>query len=175
MTSDWKNGFGAATDWLAGEDAFPESDTNLTGDRRTEARLCAVQALFQAVVGHADAATATKDFLADQVKRRNADKKIFLLIMDEAGSAQPRYMELLKAHLLENWTLERIDPVQVALLWAAAAELTAHVAVSPKVTINEFLNIAKGFAKPEEVAFVNAVLDRMVKQLRPDEAAPGRA
>lgn len=159
--------------WEGGEDAFPPENENLTGDRRTEARLCAVQALFQVIVADADGRTVARDFTAGRVKRTGADKKLFALIMAEAIGEAPvdnrtRYRDLVAAHLLEGWTLDRLDPVQYALLWAAAAELSAHTQVGPKVVINEFMNISKGFAKPEEVAFVNAALDRMARKLRPD-------
>ncbi len=159
--------------WEGGDDAFPPENENLTGDRRTEARLCALQALFQVIVTGADGKSVAKDFAAGRVKRTGADKKLFALIMDEAvgvapADNAPRYRDMVAAHLLEGWTLDRLDPVQYALLWAAAAEMSANTTVGPKVVINEFMNISKGFAKPEEVAFINATLDRIARKLRPD-------
>lgn len=163
-------------DWSAGEDAFPAENENLTGDRRTEARLCVVQALFTMIIQNdADAVSGLvvmKEFLNGRVKRTAADKKLFTLVMDEAVRDAARYRSMLEAQLLEGWTLERIDPVQYALMWAAAAELSANTSVGPKVVLNEFVNIAKGFAKPDEVAFINAAMDSMARAIRPDAFSP---
>lgn len=156
----------AETDWDAGDDAFPRDGKNLSGDARTEARVCAVQALFSARSMGETVDDVAAGMLAD-VKARKADAAVFAAIVSEAGDGAGRYETLIANHLLDEWPMSRLDPVLYALLWAACAELAARPDVPVKVVINEFLNIAKGFAsKPSEVGFVNVVLDRVAPKIR---------
>lgn len=152
--------------WLQGEDAFPEDNGSLTGHPRTEARLCAVQALFSAGQRGLDPRDAAVDFLAG-VKARKADAALFAAVATEAGEGTERYAAMLAAQASDEWPIDRMDPVHRALLWAAAAELTAMSETPAKVVISEYLNIAKGFAaKPSEVGFINAMLDKLAVKIR---------
>ncbi|MCP5404885.1 MAG: transcription antitermination factor NusB [Pseudomonadaceae bacterium] len=154
------------TDWEKGDDAFPATEASLSGDRRTEARVCAVQVLFAARKMNEPVDEVAAEFLAD-VKARKADAALFAEIVAEAGEGAVRYRELIGAHMLDEWPLERLDPVLYALLWAACAELSVRPDLPVKVVVNEFLNIAKGFAsKPAEVGFVHVVLDRVAGKIR---------
>lgn len=152
--------------WQKGDDAFPALNGSLTGDSRTEARLCAVQALFSARASGVEVADVAAEMLAD-VKARKADKLMFAAITTEAGEGAKRYQTMISSHLLDEWPLDRLDPVHYAILWAAAAELTARPDTPPKVVMNEFMNIAKGFAsKPGEAGFINVVLEKLATAIR---------
>jgi N utilization substance protein B len=153
--------------WETGDDAFPLENTPLVKDSRTEARICAVQALFQAKARGQDVAEVAKEFEGARLKKRKADKKLFEAVTAEAARGAERHDALIRANLLAEWPAERLDAVHYALLWAATAELFARAEVKPPVVINEFVNIAKGFAaSPEEVAFINATLDKIARSVR---------
>jgi len=63
-----------------------------------------------------------------------------------------------------NWRVERMSLVDRNILRIAAFEMQ-HVADAPAtVAINEALEIAKRYAEPDSVGFVNGVLDAMQKQ-----------
>lgn len=156
----------AESGWDAGDDAFPKDGKSLSGDARTEARVCAVQVLFSARGMDEAVDEVAAEMLAD-VKARKADAALFAEIVAEAGDGAARYETLIANQLLDGWPLSRLDPVLYALLWAASAELAVRPDTPVKVIISEFLNIAKGFAsKPNEVGFVNVVLDKVAAKLR---------
>ena len=70
--------------------------------------------------------------------------------------------------LVAKWPIDRIDPVIRALFRAAGAELTQMV-TPPKVTINEYVDVAKAFfPEGKESKFVNAVLDHMAREAKPE-------
>ena len=75
---------------------------------------------------------------------------------------------MLTQALPDDWPLARIDPVLRALLRAGGAELAMSDGPPPKVVINEYLDIARGFFTGPESGIVNAVLDRMARLLRPE-------
>lgn len=154
-----------ALNWEAGEDAFPPENAALTGDSRTEARLCAVQALYQSLVMPADARDVAKEF-ESRLSKRKADKKLFRLIMNEAGEGADRYKAMLEAEVTEKWEWSRMDLVLRSLGLAATAELTANADVPVAVLINDYLNISKAFVTPEETSYLNKMLDLVSKKIR---------
>jgi N utilization substance protein B len=73
------------------------------------------------------------------------------------------------ATVVENYSPERIDPVDRAILRLGAYELL-HAATPPKVAINEAIELAKRFGTTDSRRFVNGVLDKVAAQAaRPPE------
>lgn len=67
------------------------------------------------------------------------------------------------AQVVDNFSPERIDPVDRAILRLATYELL-HAGIPPKVAINEGIELAKRFGTTDSRRFVNGVLDRIAKQ-----------
>lgn len=67
--------------------------------------------------------------------------------------------------VLENWRLERVAPLERALLKLGCAEITYFPDIPPRVTINEYIELAKDYANGNAPSFVNGVLDKL-SQLR---------
>jgi transcription antitermination protein NusB len=60
---------------------------------------------------------------------------------------------------LKNWELDRIAQVDLIILKTALAELLHFPGIPVKVTINEFIEIAKRYSTPKSGKFINGVLD----------------
>lgn len=71
--------------------------------------------------------------------------------------------------------LAEISPIEHAVLWIGAYELTHCVDVPYKVAINEAVELAKTFGGPDGHKYVNGVLDHLAPVLRPDEVRSGKA
>ena len=67
-----------------------------------------------------------------------------------------------------NWDQERIAHLDSILLKIAIAELLHFPTIPPKVTLNEYLEIAKDYSTPKSNNFVNGVLDKLVRQFEQD-------
>lgn len=67
----------------------------------------------------------------------------------------------------ENWELERMAVVDRNILRMSVYELLWSPEVPPKVAINEAIEIAKKFGTKESSRFINGILDRVHKELRP--------
>jgi N utilization substance protein B len=76
------------------------------------------------------------------------------------------------ASVVENFSPERIDPVDRAILRLAIHEMM-HADVPPKVAINEAIELAKRFGTTDSSRFVNGVLDRLARQLAGGAENPG--
>lgn len=148
------------------QDEFPKEKSNLTGSKTTEARLCVVQALHQARTMETPVKLVMEQFLLHELPTRKVDNKLFKAIMNDLQDSMPRYEEMAQNHLKEEWKLNRVDSVALCVILSAIAELVVQEKTPEKVIINEFLNISKGFVKPEETKFINAVLDSISKVVR---------
>ncbi len=64
----------------------------------------------------------------------------------------------------ENWALERISRIDRILLRMALTEILAFEDVPPKVSIDEAIELAKRYSAENAPAFVNGILDALVKR-----------
>jgi N utilization substance protein B len=65
----------------------------------------------------------------------------------------------------QNWRLERMAAVDRNLLRTAVAEMLAYPKTPAAVVINESIEIARRYAAPESVGFLNGVLDAIGREL----------
>ena len=68
---------------------------------------------------------------------------------------------------LQGWTPDRVGRIERAILRIALYEMRYKPDVPPKVAINEALEVAKKFSTQESSRFINGILDRIHKELRP--------
>ena len=67
-----------------------------------------------------------------------------------------------------NWDLERIATMDLILLRMALAEARTFETVPLKVTMNEYIDLAKFYSTEKSGAFVNGVLDKLFAALKED-------
>lgn len=68
----------------------------------------------------------------------------------------------------KNWEFERIPIMDVILLKMAIIELQEMETIPVKVTLNEYIELAKYFSTPKSKIFVNGVLDRVIREYKED-------
>jgi N utilization substance protein B len=86
-------------------------------------------------------------------------------VVREQRNIDPR----INACLAESWRFDRLDSTLRAVLRAGAFELSCRNDVPAKVVINEYLEVARAFFSGDEPKFVNGVLDKLGREMRPDE------
>ena len=143
-------------------------------DRRAlsaAARVYAVQALFQMEAADQSADRVVREFANwrigvdyEEGTSPEADEDLFRRIVDW----QARIDQMTDRALVAKWPIARIDPVLRALFRAAGAELVGAGA-PPRVVISEYVAVADAFFPDgRETRFVNAVLDHMARDARPE-------
>ena len=65
-----------------------------------------------------------------------------------------------------NWDKDRIADVDAILLKMAICELLYFPSIPERVTINEYLEIAKEYSTPKSSIFINGILDKLVKEYK---------
>lgn len=73
-------------------------------------------------------------------------------------------MELIQPKLV-NWEAERVAVIDILLLRMGVCEFLYFPTIPTKVTINEYIEIAKNYSTPQSGQFVNGVLDNIRKDL----------
>ena len=142
---------------------------------KSTARLYALQALFQMEAAGQGADSVLREFedhrfgaVYDEGEMAEGDVDLFRKTVGDAVNWQARIDQMTDRALVAKWPIDRIDPTLRALFRAAGAELVEGEA-PPKVVINEYVEIAKAFfPEGREARFVNAVLDHMAREARPE-------
>lgn len=145
-------------------------------ESRFAARLAAVQSLYQIDLTGISAERALTEFLRHRASESEdgrappkMDRARFTDIVRGAEARREEIDTMIAAALAEGWTLGRLDVVLRSILRAGAWELTAGIGTPPKVVINEYVNVAHAFFEDKEPGFVNGVLDRLARVVRPVE------
>lgn len=67
-----------------------------------------------------------------------------------------------------NWDKDRIAEVDSILLKMAICELLHFPSIPERVTINEYLEVAKEYSTPKSSIFINGILDKLTKEYKAD-------
>jgi transcription antitermination protein NusB len=144
--------------------SFP-SGRELSGSR-TVARKLALQALYRWQLNACPWQDLVQEF-GDAEDMPRADPEYFRALVEGVW----RGREQLEARLASFADREPrlLDPIERAILLIGLYELTARPEVPYRVAINEAVGLAKRFGATDGHKFVNAVLDRAARELRPGE------
>jgi N utilization substance protein B len=165
---------------------------------RSTARIAAVQALYQMDLAGTALEAVIEEFIAYRFRRPNpaaataddtadqesaaaeddtfgpdteVDDTFFAEIVRGVVRRQRDIDPLIDRQLALGWRLVRVDAILRAILRAATFELFERSDVPARVVINEYIDVAHAFFEVEEPRVVNGVLDKMARQLRPQELA----
>jgi len=156
------------------------TDAPLSGNQKRKmksaARLYAVQALYQMEQRGQTIDQVVLEFLdfrfgatyEEEGEMIEGDVDLFRKLVSDAVNYQARIDQMTDRALVAKWPIARIDPTLRGLFRAAGAELI-NADTPPKVVITEFVDIARAFfPEGKEAKFVNAVLDHMAREARPE-------
>lgn len=153
---------------------------------RTVSRMAAVQALYQMDLAGTDVTDVIAQFMrvdvaptegeggvAEEqetlVDLEGADVTFFAEIVKGVVRRQREIDPLVDQQLRTGWRLVRVDSILRAILRGGVFELLERSDVPARVTINEYINIAKAFFEADEPKVVNGVLDRIAHKVRAKE------
>lgn len=133
---------------------------------RKKARRYAVQAIYQWHLSGNPIAEIELQFL-ETINQAKVDIDYFRDILVKTLSSTSELDELLTPYLERKF--EDINPVELSILRLSCFELKERLDVPYKVVINEALELTKTFGASEAHKFVNGILDKLAKKLRPLE------
>lgn len=156
-----------------------DAATALSGNQKRKmksaSRLYAVQALFQMEHSAQTVDIVRNEFLEHRFgatyegeEMLDGDINLFAHVLEGAVNDQALIDQMTDRALVAKWPIARIDPTLRALFRAAGAEMRGKD-MPPKVVISEYVEVARAFFPDgKEPQFVNAVLDHMAREARPE-------
>ena len=133
---------------------------------RRRARRRALQALYRWQLNDDSAVTIIKQFLEEQ-SFEGVDAEYFQQLVRDVIAEGDTLDEKLRPHV------ERIDSsldqMERVILRIGAVELLKHPEIPYRVVIDEAVELAHRFGAEQGHSFVNGVLDRLARELRPVE------
>jgi N utilization substance protein B len=136
--------------------------------RRRKSRELALQLLYQLDV---QGEPSPEPYLDEFWARHPVDREVrgFVESLVRGTKQHQAKIDELIAQYAEHWDLERMAVVDRNILRQGIFELLWMTETPPKVVINEALEVAKKFSTRESSRFINGMLDRVHKELRPAE------
>ncbi len=130
---------------------------------KTKSRRCAVQALYQWQVSGVSLRQVEAHFMEEK-RLLGAQKNYFLEILHGV----PKHLTEIDQALAEfvDRPVEKIDPVERAILRMSVYELIYRLDTPYRVVINEGVNLAKYFGADGSYKYVNGILDKVSKNKR---------
>ncbi len=133
---------------------------------KSNSRKCAVQALYQWQISGSNPHEIEKSFQDDGLLK-NAQKTYFSFIFHGVIQQIAKLDEILTEFV--DRPIDRIDPVERAILRIGAYELLNRLETPYRVIINEGVDLAKHFGAEGSYKYVNGILDKVSHKLRATE------
>ena len=100
-------------------------------------------------------------FRPDDETRKDFGEHLLHFILEKDTELQG-YIE----PVLQNWDAERVAVLDMILIKMALGELLSFSQIPPKVTLNEYVELAKTYSTDKSKEFINGILDRLLHSLR---------
>jgi N utilization substance protein B len=93
------------------------------------------------------------------------DKEFVEKLFDKSAWLPEKHKGLIGQNTI-NWEVDRLPLTDRVILQLAIAELTQFPNIPVKVTINEYIELTKGYSTPKSKQFINGILDVISKELK---------
>ncbi|GAL66655.1 transcription antitermination factor NusB [Jejuia pallidilutea] len=100
---------------------------------------------------------------------KDADDKQFAIDLLKKTILNATTINAEIAQKTKNWDADRIANLDYVLLQMGICELQHFPSIPVKVTINEYLEIAKEYSTPKSSIFINGILDKLVKEYKKED------
>jgi N utilization substance protein B len=136
-------------------------------NKRSLARRLTVQAVYQYLINETPVEQLLRQFREQPDGIGTADGEYFNELLRGVLHHAPD-LTLLMIPALDR-PLKQIDPVEHAILLLGTYELQQEQHIPFRVVVNEIVNLAKTFGAEDGHKFVNGVMDKLARQMRPTE------
>lgn len=103
----------------------------------------------------------------EKTKNLTGDTKMLISLYYDSVKQAKLYDEWIQKKA-ENWEIERIALLDRVLMYMAIHEMLNFEDVPVKVSINEYLELAKMFSTPKSSKFINGILDSLYGEFKND-------
>lgn len=130
---------------------------------RTYAREQAFKLLYSIEIQHDNSIEQINLYIENNDITDEKTKEYILDITNGIKQNEEKINKLIKSNLKEDWQLERITKINIALLKLAIYEMI-YKKLPYKVVINEVVELAKKYGEDNSKVFINGILASIVKK-----------
>ena len=141
------------------EEVFEEKFINWPVDKEV------LQALVAKTFKNFSSLKPLENHLAQMCPNWDEDRPFILDLFNKVIAFENEYQELI-SQKTKNWEAERIAVMDTLLMRMAIVELVHFSSIPIKVTMNEYIEIAKEFSTPKSNSFINGILDKILADLK---------
>jgi N utilization substance protein B len=141
------------------EQIFEEKFINWPVDKEV------LQALVAKTFKNFSSENPDENKLAQVCPNWDEDRPFMLDLFKKVVSFESEYQEII-GQKTKNWDSERIAVMDTLLMRMAITELIHFHLIPVKVTMNEYIEIAKEFSTPKSNSFINGILDKILAELK---------
>ena len=105
----------------------------------------------------------SENFFTPHLFKDDDDKEFGVTLLKKTIENLDSYSEEISLKT-QNWDKDRIADIDFVLLQMAICEFREFPSIPTKVSINEYIEIAKEYSTPKSNVFINGVLDKIVKE-----------
>jgi N utilization substance protein B len=98
-------------------------------------------------------------------KKNHEDKDFIINLFRKTILRSEEYDKLIDDKV-KNWEMDRIAVMDVLLIKMALVEILESPSIPVKVTLNEYIELAKSYSTPKSKIFVNGILDKLIVDLK---------
>jgi transcription antitermination protein NusB len=143
------------------------SSPKISKRARIKARRNTVQALYQYFMTEKDVSDVIAEFESDEHTLAKTDVDYFKLLLRGTIKCNNELDMQVEKHL--DRPVNELDAIERAILHIGCYELKYHLEIPWRVVVNESIELAKLFGAEESHKYINGILDKVAKELRPDE------
>lgn len=104
-------------------------------------------------------------FENDDLSNGGEDREFIINLFRKTILRSDEYEKLID-NKVKNWEMDRIAIIDVILIKMALVELMESPSIPVKVTLNEYIELAKMYSTPKSKLFVNGILDKLIADLK---------
>lgn len=132
---------------------------------RRKSRAIAMELLYSNTV-NVRSEEITDEFLEEFIDISETTEKLditYIKTITKVTGEKEEFLKTVIRPFLKEWTLERVSKVNLAILKIATAEILFMDDIPERVSLNEALELSKIYSDEESTAFINGVLDKILK------------
>ncbi len=141
------------------EQVFEEKFINWPVDKEV------LQALVAKTFKNFSSESSSENHLAQICPNWDEDRPFIIDLFNKVIAFETEYQEMI-SQKTKNWDAERIAVMDTLLMRMAIVELVHFSSIPVKVTMNEYIEIAKEFSTPKSNSFINGILDKILADLK---------
>ena len=137
-------------------------------ERQRVARIMSIQAIYEANHQNQNIEITLSKFINYKLNHHNhpnlPDKELCSHLLNTVFLHKDAIQQTINRSTTESWSINNIDPVIIAILQTALAELiNSYQGIPVSVVVSEYIEICKGFCATKDANYLHKVLDNYLK------------